>query len=84
LLISATRSPGSTPAATRPLASATTSSRNWAQVTSTHPSGVRRENCTVSGAVSALSHTGSVRLAASPMVTTGGTANSRTALLTEN
>src|ERR1700754_66014 len=66
------------PAATSPRASATTSSRNCPQVTSAHASPWRRRNCTTSGAATALSHTGSVRLAASPTVTTGGTENSRT------
>src|SRR5215470_2207959 len=78
LLINATRSPGSTPAAINPLASAVTSSRNCAQVTSCQPSGVRRENWTVSGDLMALSQTGSVRLVASPISTTGGTENSCT------
>src|SRR5215216_3753949 len=70
--------PGSMPAATRPRARPTTWSRNWRQLTSCQPSGVRRANCAASGATLALSHTGSVRFAASPMVATAGTENSRT------
>jgi hypothetical protein len=81
LLISATRSPGAMPAAMSPAAAAATSSRNWAHVTSCQASPARRANWTVSGATTALSHTGSVRLAASPIVATGGTANSRTSRL---
>src|SRR3954452_5396257 len=75
--MSATRSPVSMPAATRPLATARTSSRNEPALTSSQSSPRRREKATAAGASVALRTTSSVRFPVAGMSTVSGEGDSR-------
>ena len=78
----ATRSPGWIPAAARPLATAVTSARKAAAVTSSHVPPALRPSSAVWGVSAAAEWTMSVRLPVGPTSYKGGTLYSRTVLVT--